>query len=211
MSPLHSLLQFKSPLSFTDKTESFNFIYLSETLTMETNPNATGNDDAAPNTNASSKSSVYLQDMEEMKRVFNRFDANGDGKISVSELDNVLRTLGSGVPPDDLQRVMDDLDTDHDGFINLSEFAAFCRSDTGDDGDTELHDAFNLYDQDKNGLISATELFQVLNRLGMSCSVEECHNMIKSVDSDGDGNVNFSEFKHMMSSNRENTCNCGEK
>ncbi|XP_020215806.1 probable calcium-binding protein CML26 [Cajanus cajan] len=176
---------------------------------MAANQTAVDNGDAtaAPNTDSTTKSSVYLQDMDELKRVFSRFDANGDGKISVNELDNVLRTLGSGVPPEELQRVMDDLDTDHDGFINLSEFAAFCRSDTTDGGDTELRDAFNLYDQDKNGLISATELYQVLNRLGMRCSVDECHNMIKSVDSDGDGNVNFSEFKRMMSNNRANANN----
>ena len=139
--------------------------------------------------------------MEELKRVFDRFDANGDGKICITELDNVLRTLGSAVPPQELRRVMNDLDTDHDGFINLSEFATFCRSDTADGGDSELRDAFNLYDQDKNGLISATELHMVLNRLGLKCSVDECQKMIKSVDSDGDGNVNFEEFKKMMTNN----------
>ncbi|KAL2320531.1 hypothetical protein Fmac_029500 [Flemingia macrophylla] len=90
-----------------------------------------------------------------------------------------------------------------DGFINLSEFAAFCRFDTVDGGDTELRDTFNLYDQDNNGLIS--ELYQVLNRLGMKCFVDECHNMIKSVDSDSNDNVNFPEFKRMMSNNRSNS------
>ncbi|KAK7251730.1 hypothetical protein RIF29_35177 [Crotalaria pallida] len=170
----------------------------------ETNPTApvttTTDSNPTPNTN----NTIYLQDMdtEELKRVFSRFDANGDGKISVTELDNVLRSLGSTVPASELQRVMEDLDTDHDGFINLSEFAAFCKSESSPDGGaSELRDAFDLYDQDKNGLISAAELHLVLNRLGLKCSVEECNKMIKSVDSDGDGNVNFEEFKKMMSHN----------
>ncbi|KAL2317616.1 hypothetical protein Fmac_031492 [Flemingia macrophylla] len=97
-----------------------------------------------------------------------------------------------------------------DGFINLYEFTAFCRSDTVDGGNTKLRDAFNLYDRDKNGLISATELYQVLNRLAMKCSVNECHNMIKSVDFDGNGNINFPEFKRMMSNNRSNANNEAE-
>ncbi|ONI22314.1 hypothetical protein PRUPE_2G120900 [Prunus persica] len=42
-------------------------------------------------------------------------DANGDGKISVSELGNVLKALGSSVSADELQRVMGDRDTDCDG------------------------------------------------------------------------------------------------
>lgn len=166
---------------------------------MATNPPAPVEPEPNSNPNLSPSSpSPYLEDMEELKRVFNRFDANGDGKISVDELDSILRTLGSGVPPEELRRVMDDLDTDRDGFISLPEFAALCRSDTPDGGATELRDAFDLYDRDKNGLISAAELHLALNRLGMKCSVEECQNMIKSVDSDGDGSVDFGEFKKMM-------------
>ena len=95
---------------------------------------------------------------------------------------------------DELRRVMDELDSDHDGFIFLTEFTAFCRSSSEDGGASELRDAFKLYDQDQNGLISASELHLVLNRLGMKCSVEDCHWMIRFVNSDGDGNVNFDEF-----------------
>ncbi|KAJ1437795.1 EF-Hand 1, calcium-binding site [Sesbania bispinosa] len=168
---------------------------------MATNPTAPENTVTEQNPATNTKPSVYMEDMDELKRVFSRFDTNGDGKISVNELDNVLRALGSTVPSEELERVMKDLDTDNDGFINLTEFAAFCRSDAADGGASELREAFDLYDQDKNGLISAAELCLVLNRLGMKCSVEECHNMIKSVDSDGDGNVNFDEFKQMMTNN----------
>lgn len=147
------------------------------------------------------KEDLISQDMEELKRVFNRFDSNGDGHISISELDNVLKSLGTVVSKSQLETVMKDLDKDNDGFINLSEFADFCRSNSAEDDSADLRDAFDLYDDDKNGLISASELHHVLTRLGLNCSVEECKNMIKSVDSDGDACVNFEEFKKMMASN----------
>ncbi|KAK8946134.1 hypothetical protein KSP40_PGU017466 [Platanthera guangdongensis] len=66
----------------------------------------------------------------EMERMFKKFDANGDGKISKSELAEALRTLGS-TSNDDVHRMMVELDTDGDGFIDFNEFAAFCRNNPG--------------------------------------------------------------------------------
>ncbi|THG11474.1 calcium-binding allergen Ole e 8-like [Camellia sinensis] len=141
---------------------------------------------------------LNLQDMEEVRKVFNRFDTNGDGKISLTELVHVMKALGSDTSEDEVKRMMEEIDTDRDGFISLDEFANFYRSSSAG-GAQELKEAFDLYDLNKNGLISSTELHQILNRLGEKCSVEDCNGMIKSVDSDGDGYVNFEEFKKMMS------------
>ncbi|XWS37583.1 hypothetical protein CRYUN_Cryun19dG0057200 [Craigia yunnanensis] len=137
--------------------------------------------------------------MDQLQRVFNQFDANKDGKISVTELGDVMKALGSTYTEEELKRVMEDIDTDKDGFVNQYEFSSLCRSSSDAiTAASELRDAFDLYDQDKNGLISTNELHRVLNRLGMKCSVDDCVRMIKSVDSDGDGNVNFEEFEKMM-------------
>ncbi|KAB2001564.1 hypothetical protein ERO13_D11G003000v2 [Gossypium hirsutum] len=141
--------------------------------------------------------------MDPIQKVFNQFDKNKDGKISVSELDEVLKALGCSSPEEEIKRVMEELDVDKDGFINLSEFINLCSSsfDTAN-AETELHEAFDLYDQDKNGLISAEELHLVLNRLGMTCSVEKAVKMVASVDADHDGNINFEEFRKMMSDSK---------
>ncbi|GAB2294309.1 hypothetical protein Dimus_028519 [Dionaea muscipula] len=145
---------------------------------------------------ASSWPSLDLQNTEEVKKIFDRFDANGDGLISATELANVLSALGTVTSEEEAQRMMEEMDTDRDGFVNLEEFAEFCGKK--DSGDSELKDAFDKYDQDKNGLISAAELHLVLTRLGERCSVQDCGRMIQSFDSDGDGNINFDEFKKMM-------------
>ncbi|XVE78661.1 hypothetical protein DITRI_Ditri13aG0164500 [Diplodiscus trichospermus] len=144
-----------------------------------------------------------LGSIEEMKKIFNKFDKNGDGKISRDELKSVLSALGSAPSSDEVDRVMSEMDADGNGYVDLDEFIAFhgTSSNNGEDsqsGDKELKDAFDMYDLDKNGLISANELHAVLKRLGEKCSLSDCQRMISQVDKDGDGNVNFEEFKKMM-------------
>lgn len=55
-----------------------------------------------------------------------------------------------------------------------------------------------MFDMDKNGSISAEELLTVLQSLGEDCNLAECQKMISGVDCDGDGMINFEEFKIMM-------------
>lgn len=145
-----------------------------------------------------------LGSMEEVKKIFNKFDKNGDGRISRSELKDVLKALGSDISSDEVKRIMSEIDTDGDGYIDLEEFTNFhhhnhkSNDNDSDNVNKELRDAFDLYDLDKNGLISASELHAVLKRLGEKCSLSDCSRMIRSVDADGDGSVNFDEFKKMM-------------
>lgn len=139
-----------------------------------------------------------------MEKVFRKFDANGDGRISATELESLLRSLGSDTSKDEVSRMMSEMDKDGDGFIDLNEFADFHRGSeeivnaSGNGVNRELRETFEMYDKDKNGLISARELHTVLKSLGEKVSLKDCSRMISSVDVDGDGHVNFEEFKKMM-------------
>ena len=127
--------------------------------------------------------------------IFNKFDKNGDGKISCNELSLVFRDLGWEMRAEEVQTGMSEFDKDGDGHIDLEEFMEMMKCK---DEEVLLREAFDLYDLNNAGLISASELHEVLNRLGENYSLEQCKLMITTVDADGDGFVNFPECKEMM-------------
>ncbi|KAI3743895.1 hypothetical protein L1987_56962 [Smallanthus sonchifolius] len=152
---------------------------------------------------------IAMDVSNQLKQVFNFFDIDGDGKISQTELSNVLLTFGQqkSTATIEAQGILKEVDFNGDGFIDLDEFMSIMDSSKPvfagskeDNGDDDLKNAFLVFDSDKNGLISAKELQRVLISLGCSNSkLGKCRKMIKGVDKDGDGFVDFEEFKSMMS------------
>ena len=62
----------------------------------------------------------------------------------------------------------------------------------------KLWEAFKAFDADGSGGISASELGQVMRSLGQSPSDTELRDMIKQVDVDFSGTIDFDEFKTLM-------------
>ena len=63
----------------------------------------------------------------------------------------------------------------------------------------EFREIFNLVDRDGGGSITASELGELMDTLGIDASPEEIEAMIKEIDQDGDGDIDFEEFVAVMS------------
>ena len=59
------------------------------------------------------------------------------------------------------------------------------------DDEEELRQAFRAFDRDGNGLITSAELRHVMTNLGEKLTDDECDEMIREADLDGDGMVNY--------------------
>ena len=62
----------------------------------------------------------------------------------------------------------------------------------------EIKEAFNKFDRDGNGYIDASELFTTMQMLGSAATHEHVHEIIKSMDVDGSGTIEFEEFLVIM-------------
>ena len=155
-------------------------------------------------------SSSSSMDSSELRKVFQMFDKNDDGQITKKELGESLRNLGIYIPDDELDAIMGKIDANGDGCVDVEEFGKLYRSIVGegqgaDDGDKrdeeeDMREAFNVFDQNGDGYITVEELRSVLASLGLKQgrTAEDCRKMISKVDADGDGRVDFTEFKQMM-------------
>ncbi|KAI3437368.1 uncharacterized protein J3R85_005346 [Psidium guajava] len=138
----------------------------------------------------------YRPNTEEMRRVFDKFDTNKDGKISKEEYKSAMGVLGQGISAHEANETFRVMDTDKDGFVDFKEFLEVHGSGGGIKS-IDIEGAFRAYDLDGDGRISA-ELWEVMRSLGEKCSLEACKRMVGAVDADGDGCVNMDEFMNMM-------------
>ncbi|RVE46537.1 hypothetical protein evm_008828 [Chilo suppressalis] len=77
--------------------------------------------------------------------------------------------------------------------INLSEYGLT------EEQVAEFKEAFMLFDKDEDGTITMAELGVVMRSLGQRPSETELRDMVKEVDQDGNGTIEFNEFLQMMS------------
>ncbi|VDI29092.1 calmodulin, partial [Mytilus galloprovincialis] len=141
------------------------------------------------------------EQIAEFQEAFTLFDKDGDGTITTKELGTVMRSLGQNPTEAELHDMINEVDADGNGTIDFPEFLTMMAKKMQGSGDDqeELREAFRVFDKDGNGFISAAELRHVMTNLGEKLTDGEVDEMIREADTDGDGQVNYSEFKEAFS------------
>jgi Ca2+-binding EF-hand superfamily protein len=62
---------------------------------------------------------------------FRILDADGDGRISATELVQLMRGLGEDVTDEAAAKAVELMDTDGDGLVSLDEFAGYLDNRSG--------------------------------------------------------------------------------
>ncbi|KAL7586795.1 hypothetical protein Lser_V15G40975 [Lactuca serriola] len=132
------------------------------------------------------------------KRVFDHFDIDGNGMISPSELQHGVGLIWNEEILLEEVEVVVESTQGNNRQLGFEDFVSLMESEKEDEKLEDLRKAFRMYEMDGTDCITPKSLNRMLNRLGEFRSVDECAGMISRFDLNGDGVLNFDEFKQMM-------------
>eukprot|EP00271_Cylindrocystis_brebissonii_P017026 TRINITY_DN424_c0_g3_i1.p1 TRINITY_DN424_c0_g3~~TRINITY_DN424_c0_g3_i1.p1 ORF type:complete len:520 (+),score=157.09 TRINITY_DN424_c0_g3_i1:245-1804(+) len=140
--------------------------------------------------------SLTVEEIAGLKEMFMMIDQDKSGKITLKELREGLAKMGAHVSETEVNRIMTETDVDHSGEIEYFEFLAATLHLNKIEKQENLFKAFAHFDADGSGFISNDELEHACKEFNIS--KEEVTQMMKEVDSNKDGQIDYSEFVTMM-------------
>jgi len=139
------------------------------------------------------------EQIQELRANFVAMDANGDGLLTAKELRDGMEKAGMKEIPPDLEQIIKDVDSNASGMIDYTEFLAATLDRKSYVQEDVCWAAFRCFDRDGNGQITKDELQKVLADGEVAAVAQrDLVEVMKEVDVNGDGQIDFHEFMQMM-------------
>lgn len=142
---------------------------------------------------------ISLSQLNALKSAFSLFDYDDSDRLSVSELGDVLRSVGLNPTQAEIDDIMENADCDGNGFIDYSEYISLLKSymKPQTEIEKELKDSFKLFSRG-SGKVNLKQLRLALTKLGERLSDQEAEELFDMMDENEDGVVDIDEFvKHI--------------
>nr|GMC90109.1 calcium-dependent protein kinase 13 [Ipomoea batatas] len=138
------------------------------------------------------------EEVEDLKEIFGKIDADNDGIVSIEELKVGLQKLNSQLAESEIQMLIEAIDTNGKGTLDYGEFIAVSLHLQRMANDEHLRKAFSYFDKNGNGYIEPDELQDALMEDGSEDCSNVANDIFQEVDTDKDGLISYEEFAAMM-------------
>lgn len=143
------------------------------------------------------------EEIDGCRDAFRAFDKDSSGSIDVWELRQVLEAMGQKPTEEELFQMISEVDENMSGCIDFAEFLKVIenqkdRAENYDD-ESDMIDAFVACGglPDKSGHVKRETLIRIIKvDFGLTINIED---LINKVDQDGSGEIEFEEFKTLLS------------
>lgn len=141
-------------------------------------------------------------DEQRLRELFDLFDEDGSGSISLDELPTLLRNLDLSPSQKQCAELLKRYDSNKDKTLSFKEFVKLVEAEAPNlpntITDAELEKIFNTFDKGSKGYITLKDLKKMLTSRGEALSQTEVKEMFSTYDADEDGQLSFEEFKNLM-------------
>ncbi|KAH7835312.1 hypothetical protein Vadar_024944 [Vaccinium darrowii] len=148
--------------------------------------------------------SLSEEEIAGLREMFKAMDTDNSGAITFDELKAGLRRYGSTLKDTEIRDLMDAADVDNSGTIDYGEFVAATVHLNKLEREEHLVAAFQYFDKDGSGYITVDELQQACVEHNMTDVFLE--DIIREVDQDNDGRIDYQEFSLTGKEGREPIC-----
>ena len=143
------------------------------------------------------------EEIDGCREAFLAFDKDRSGSIDIWELRLVLKAMGQEPTEEELFQMISEVDDNMSGSISFTEFLQVIenqkqRAENFDD-ESDLIDAYVACggNSDTSGHVKRETLVKIVKvDFGLTINIEE---LIDRIDTDGSGEIEFSEFKTLLS------------
>jgi Ca2+-binding EF-hand superfamily protein len=133
--------------------------------------------------------------IEQLREVFQHFDADGSGTIDVEELGTVFESMGQALSQQELESLMKQADDDGSGEIDFEEFLMLMCTSFGatHSFDGDLLAAFRKFDPEQTGMVSLEDLRALILQLVGSEALDatELDEIVNVAHERGDGYIEY--------------------
>jgi len=146
-------------------------------------------------------SNLEVQQLNNLKAIFDRFDMDSDGSLTKLELAALMVTLRLKPSGEQVQTLFAMADSNGNRKVEFEELVLVILASKNKQvlaNQKPVLELFKEFDRNGNGVITLAELAAALAKMKHPVTFPELTRIMRGADTDGDGVISFAEFVSAM-------------